>query len=476
MAERLTITQNLRWLAAGNIAVKPLWFLFLMMSARFLGPAEFGRFMFALSFVAVLGYLFEGGLDNYLMREVARDRARFRELFATTATLKILSGILVGVVGVSMAAIVGLDARYMLLIAVAAGHPLTNGLMQHTRFAFRGLEVMQFEAWSIVVEKIAVLLFCGAALLMVREATVFMAGFVLAYAFACTVTILALRHRMGLPTQRMTPRQAWLGVLRPAFPFAIMGMFMVVYNRAGTLMLQWLTGSDVAVGFFGAGSRIVEGFALLPAIVVMPLYATFARSREDAGAVRRLVPRAMRGLLVIATTLAVLILLFAGDVTRLLYGEAFVPAAGTIGVTVLTMIPLGLTWLFINLAGAVGRQAELNRWIIGVTAMNLMLNYVLISSLGVDGAAWTAVITETGMALSAIWVGRDFIEGGEIARIIAGVAVPVLALVSLDRAGLLPGPVTVQMGVSFIILAGGFLVFRVIRIDDLRALVSGVRT
>lgn len=475
MAERQTIAQNLRWLAFGNLAVKPLWFLFLLISVRYLGPEEFGKFMYALSFVSVLAYIFEGGLDAFLMREVARDHTEYGRLFASSATLKIMSGLLVAMVGACSAWVVGMRTDQIVLIAIAGGHPIVNGLMTHIRFAFRGLEVMQYEARSIMVEKVLVLLVCGAVLLVDRNATSLMAGFVAAYAGASVVTLILLHRHVGPPDLKVRWRSLWPNVLKPALPFALMGMFMVVYYRSGTLMLEWITGNATLVGYYSAGYRLVEGFALLPGIIVMPLYATFARSQDDTPAVRRMIPDAARGLLVASALISVPMLVFDEGFTRMLYGEEFLPAASAIGLTVLTMVPVGMTWLFVNLAGAVGRQHILNRWIIGVTTLNLALNYVLITRFGVLGAAWAALLTESAMAASAMWVTRDFIAGGEFLRIAGGIAIPVVVLVGVTRVHLLPGPFLVQVISGLAVMIGGFILLRVVRMSDVRTLLAGIR-
>ncbi|MCC6396693.1 MAG: oligosaccharide flippase family protein, partial [Bacteroidetes bacterium] len=361
------IVANVRLLAGANLFVKPVWFAFLLLSTRFLGPEEFGKFMFALSYVGILTYVLEGGIDVFALREISARPESLWQVFPNTLLLKCVSGVAVGVVALLSTIFTGVSREAQILIAIAVLHGILNNLLVHGRFVFRALEIMRFEAYSIVVEKGAIVLICGIALFVYPTAAVFLAAFVIAYALATSATFLMLRRQTRFSLAWTPWPTLWKAVLKPALPFALMGIFMVVYFRAGTLMLQWLTGSEANIGYFNAGYRLVEAFALLPTIMVMPLYATFTRERSDKVIVGQRVHQSARGLLAVSLFVAVPFVFFSRDMTLLLYGPAYLPASQAIGVTVLTIVPVGMTWLFVHLAGAVGRQRILNYFIVGIT-------------------------------------------------------------------------------------------------------------
>lgn len=468
MTGRQSVLQNFRWLAGANFAVKPVWFLFILMSTRVLGPEEFGRFMFALSFVAVVTYFFEGGVDMYTMRELSRGPGAFQTLLPQTLFLKGLLGVGVAVVGVAASLVLGFDTRTVVMIAMAGGHGLLNSVLVHARFVFRAFEKMKYEAVSILIEKVVIVAMCGVSFLVSRTAGVFMMAFVASYFLATSATLLMLWTRVGKLSLRIDWCALWPSVFRPALPFALMGIFMVVYFRAGTLMIQWITGSDTSVGYYGAGYRIVEAFALIPTIVVMPLYATFVRGEEDPAMLRGVISRAVRGLLALALVPAVPFILFHQDMTSLIFGADYLPASWAIGLTVLTVVPVGLTWLFVNLAGAIGRQRTLNFWIVGVTLVNLGLNYVLIHAMGVLGAAVTTLISECLMALAAIWVVRRYIDGRRLLLSVASAAASVVAVWAIVSAGVLPAEFIPRLVIAMILLVAGLFLTRLVTVSEAR--------
>jgi O-antigen/teichoic acid export membrane protein len=248
-----------------------------------------------------------------------------------------------------------------------------------------------------------------------------------------------------------------------------MSVFTVIYYRSGTLMLQWLTGNETLVGYYNAGNRLVEAFALLPAIIVLPLYATFARSAGDRKEIFRLVERSLRALLVISLLIAVPLTLFQSQVTVLLFGEQFAPAAPSLGVIVLTMVPVGLGWLFSYLAGAVNRQRQMNYYLVSISILNLIVNAILISSYGVMGAAVTTLLTEVAITLSALWVVRDYMEAGPLLRIVAAAGAVSLLVLVLGWSGLYPGPFLVQACEVGTLLVVAFILSGLVRPAEVRS-------
>ena len=82
---------NALWMLLAEVAGKGATLVFFVIVARALGPKEFGYFTFAISFVPLFLIFANWGLDSAFVREVARDRERVSELFASGLVL--LSGL-----------------------------------------------------------------------------------------------------------------------------------------------------------------------------------------------------------------------------------------------------------------------------------------------------------------------------------------------------------------------------------------------
>jgi O-antigen/teichoic acid export membrane protein len=275
MLPRQSISKNIRWLAGANILVKPIWFLFLLASARILGPLEFGNYMYALSFLAVIAVFFEGGLDILLVRDIALSPESYSKFFSHSYFLKVIFAIMVAVVANTVALAFDYSTETRILVLIASMYNMFNSLMLHFRSVFRAFEVMQFEALSIIFEKGFVIIICGLSLIVAPNASVFMLTFTFAYLLASVGTLTILRLKFSIPKLNIDIKYLWTNVLKPALPFALMNIFIVIYFRSGTLILDNLTHDKQLVGYYNAGFRLIESFMLFPTILVAPIYPAF---------------------------------------------------------------------------------------------------------------------------------------------------------------------------------------------------------
>jgi O-antigen/teichoic acid export membrane protein len=469
------IRSNVRWLLLANLLVKPVWFVFLLASARRLGAGEFGLAMLALSFTSLLMVILEGGVDMHVVRALSGHPDRYAALVAKSGTLKVASGLLVALLALVLSGIDHVVPFARALLFPALTFTLFNAVMLHARSVFRGFEIMRFEAASIVVEKVAVILLCGAVLLLRRDAVSFLNAYAVAYAVACVFTVALLVKNVGVPRGSVAFRSLWTDVLRPALPFALMSVFMIVYFRSATLILSYVTGQETLVGYFNAGYRLVEAYILFPSIVMAPIYPVLSRRAKEGRALSPLLVQALRAVLVMALLVTLPLVTFSAGFTNLLYGASFAPAREAIAIVALTMIPVSLTYVFGTLVAASGRQTRANPFILLITLINVAANLALIPLWGVAGAAAVTVGTETLIAGASLWIARDFMNWkdlGSLAGRLTGVSIAavLLAKVGLKALAFPLGPIAMA-----VMLLAGFAALRVITVRDVR-LLTGWRT
>ena len=85
---------NATSMLVAEVAGKLASFAFVVIVARSLGPREFGYFNFAISFVPLFLILGTLALDSILIREIARDRQRLSQLWASGLILRLSFGAL----------------------------------------------------------------------------------------------------------------------------------------------------------------------------------------------------------------------------------------------------------------------------------------------------------------------------------------------------------------------------------------------
>jgi O-antigen/teichoic acid export membrane protein len=472
MIHRQSIRSNVRWLAVANLAIKPAWFLFLMLSARLLGAEEFGRTMLALSFVSILATILDGGVDIHVIRRLSAEPRDYPRLAAHSYPLRVVSALAVAAVTLGLCAFHGIVPVGLPLILPALAFVLFNNLMNHTRAFFRAFEVMRFEAISIMVEKGAVIALCLVPLLLAPRAGNYLLAYAVAYGATAVVSLIMARRLAGPLQGPVEVTHMWKGILKPALPFALMNLFTIIYFRSGTLLLSYLTGRDELVGYYNAGYRLVESYMLFPTIVTGPLYPVMARRHAEGVALSPLLLAATRAILLVSLAITLPLTLFHREFTTAFFGRGYGAAAVSVGIVVLAMIPVGMNFVFGSLVAASGRQPRGNVFIIVVTVLNVLLSLVAIPRAGAAGAAAVTVLTELALMSANLWVVRDYIQWVECRRLAARLALAVAVAVA---AGVLLGArLAFPLGPALTVATFGAAAFvlRLVTLEDARHLIQ----
>jgi O-antigen/teichoic acid export membrane protein len=251
-----------------------------------------------------------------------------------------------------------------------------------------------------------------------------------------------------------------------------MGFFTIVYFRSATILIKALTDSDQLVGFYNAGFRLVEAFMLFPSVVVAPMYSVFARVESQERKVVELISDSSRLIFVISSVICIPIFVFPDEFTSLLFGKEYAPASACIGLVVLSIIPVGLTWVFGSLVAACGRQKRANKFILLATVLNITMNFLLIPILSIEGAALTTLLTECIIALSNVWVVRDFLSGSGIALLLGKMLFVITGVTILAKGGILFGPFYFKFFQLVAAILLGFLFARAISSSDVKKLLK----
>ena len=203
-----------------------------------------------------------------------------------------------------------------------------------------------------------------------------------------------------------------------------------------TLILSAQKGND-AVGLLGAGLRLTESTVFLGAAfaaAVMPVLAKAARA-----GVSELAATYEDGWKVIASVLlpvSVAFVLFSDWLTRLVYGDAFSPAAAVVRILAPTVILVAVSTLSLYALISVHKQ-RLVPWIAALTfAQNLALVLLLVPSHSFRGAAVALLVADITYAI--FLVALVVRETGSLspARVLAG---PVAGCCAMAVAAALAG-------------------------------------
>lgn len=385
------LLENASWLAGERVAVLALAFFFNAWFVRALGPEEYGRYSWAVSFAALFGALATLGMDSLLVRDLARTPAAAGEILGTAGALRLGAGALAWVATGATALVVRPDgpSRTLAVVVGASSIFLAAGVFEpwfQARLASRGT--------SLGRVGVAVLVQVGRGALILLAAPTWAFGLLYTAGHALTTAtagFLFLRSRGPADRLRASAARA-RALARDTVPLALSALGIAIYMKVDQVMLVALVG-DRENGLYAPAAMLSEVLYFLPVALGASAFPVIVRARDvlpPAELHRRLqlFYDAMAGL---GYAVAVPLALLAGPIVQLLFGPAYAETAGVLRAHV-------ASFLFTTLGIARGRFliADGRTWFaFASTALgagvNVLLNLVLIPRHGAVGAAWATV-------------------------------------------------------------------------------------
>jgi len=316
-----------------NLFNRLIDFAFAALMARILGPVGNGRYATAVNIYLWFEVVVNFGLDMYLMREVARERARSWQLFVNTTALRLLlfaavapllAGFLAGWQSLgSPLAPETIWAVILLYVGLLPGS-VAYGLAA----VFRGFEKHEIPAAIQTVTTI-IRVTLGVLVLVGGLGVVGVAGasIVTNLATLTILTVLAFRliwverprgvGRVERALQRVMLVESW--------PLMASLLLQVLFPGVNLLLLQRLQ-SDAVVGWYDAARKWVDALNIVPSFFTFAVFPIMSRqAAQDPSSLRRSYRLSVKMLTMVALPTAVLVTLLATPLVGLLSGARFLP-------------------------------------------------------------------------------------------------------------------------------------------------------
>lgn len=384
---------NIGWLyfaQASNLVVSLLVGLRV---ASYLGPLEYGRYSYALSFVAIFSAISMLGLNGILVRDIAKRPDQTGALLGTAFWLRVggaaiaLCLIVVAIVGIRPD-----DNNMQLLIGLAAVSLFFNAT-DVVRYYFEAEVRSKYAVWVdnaklLVISAAKLLLvFIGAPLihfiyLYVAESILIAAGLLIAVS------------RVGVPISRWSFEWSLVRrLINDAWPQIISGFSLVMYLRIDKIMIGQMLG-DHDVGVYSIAVSLSEACYFIGVAINATLNPSLFKIRDESRPefLARL-QRRFDLMVWLGVPIAILLTLFGSLLIQWFFSDDFSGA-----IAVLWVHAWATVFVFLNNAAwgwylAENRQGLATWRIVAGLLLNVGLNIIFIPRYGIMGAAWATLVS-----------------------------------------------------------------------------------
>ena len=387
------VINNASWLIGGKIAQMIISFFVGILTARFLGPSNYGLINRSAAFVSFFSPVCTLGISSVIINDLIAKPEQTEKLLGSGIGIRCISST-ISIIMIQILIIV-MEPGNTLLLWVA--------FLQSGSLLFQSFDLIEYwyqsklEAKYIsIVTLISYIITAGykvILLVMKKDVSWFAFSNTLDYMLIALMYVFLLRFR---DSKKLIFR--WKTVkelLKKSYEFILSSLMVVIYAQMDKVMLGKML-DDASVGLYSVGTAICSMWVFVLNAVINSIRPSVITAKENGNKAQYHARIIQMYSLVFWMGIAVSVFfcIFADFIIATLYGREYIGAKDAFRITTwYTGISyLGVarsTWLVCE------NKQKYEKVLSGCGAIaNVILNWVLINKFGISGAAMATLITQ----------------------------------------------------------------------------------
>jgi len=361
--------------------------------ARYLGPEQFGLLSYSIAFVGLFSVFASLGLDEIIVSKLVQNKIKVSEIIGTSFVLKLLAAFFLLVSMSSILFTLFSDQQTNIFILIITTSLIFQSFNVIDLF-FQSKVLSRYVVFANIVTLILSSLIKVSLILIEANLLSFVLVFLLdSIILAIALTYFFIRNS-GHSIKKINFKwNVAINLLKESWPLILSGLVISIYMKIDQVMIKHII-DDQSVGLYAAAVKICEVWYFLPIVIASSLFPAILNSKKTD---IELYKKRIQGFYVLIFYLAILLVIpitfFSEWIVHTLYGNQYNQAASILLIYVWASI-----FVFLGVASSKWLIAEGLQIYSAINAsigamVNVLLNYFLIKKLGVDGAAWSTLIS-----------------------------------------------------------------------------------
>lgn len=387
------VVSNAKWMIAEQAVQMLVSLIIGMITARYLGPANYGVINYCVAYVSFFTAIAGLGIEAIVVKELVAHLDREGEIVGSSIFLRTGAGLL------------SIISIMLILFFVDEGNTLILrvGFLQSMVLVFRAFEIFDFwfqsklqSKYSSILKSISyVLVALYKVYILIAGKSVEWFAFSTSLDFLIIAILLTGAYFKHGGVKLSVSRDVSRLLISQGYHFMISNLIITVYAQMDKIMIKHYM-SEADVGLYSAAIMICTYWHLVPTAIinsVRPVIMELKASGNEEQYKRRL-----QQLYTLLTWLgfgvSTVVSLLAKWIMLIAYGETYVSASGALIIAIwyTTFSTLGVArgnWLVCE------DKNKYAKWFVLFGAItNVILNAVLIPIMGIEGAAVATLITQ----------------------------------------------------------------------------------
>lgn len=390
--EKSKVAQNAVWIIGIQLIKAILGVVISMMTARFLGPSNFGIINYASSIVTFVTPIMQVGLTGVLVQEFVSNPEKESEILGTSITLSFFSSFIC-ILGVfAFVSNVNCDENETIVVCMLYSILLIFQALEMTTYWFQAKLLSKYSSF------VSLLAYVGTSaykiFLLVTQKSIYWFAVSNALDYMLIAVGLFIVYRKLGGERFSFSWQTAKRLFSKSRYYIVSNMMITIFAQTDKIMLKLMLNAE-ATGFYSAAITCagMSGF-VFSAIIDSFRPMIFDDKRKDKKQYEKDMCRLYSIIIYMSLLQSLVISLFSGWIIRILYGVDYLPAAD-----VLCLVVWYTTFSYLGSVRNIWILAEEKQtylWKINLSGAvtNVVLNYFLIPDMGMMGAALASLLTQ----------------------------------------------------------------------------------
>ncbi len=384
--------KNAGWLIAGKVAQMLISLVVGLLTARYLGPSNYGIINYALAYTAFFMAFCTLGINSVLVKEFVDHPQEEGAIIGSSLVLRAISSFLSAGIIVCIVSVVDRNDPTVIIVTALCSISLVFNIFETFNFWFQSKLKSKVTAIVTLIAYIITSLY--KVLLLVFGKSVEWFAFANALDYICLGVMLLICYKIYGGRKLSFSKSVSKRILSKSIHFILPGLMVAIYGYADKFMLKHML-DEAQVGFYSTATSICTMWCFVLAAIIDSVYPSIMEAYKVDKALFEKRNRQLYAIVFyVSVVVSALFCIFGELVVRILYGEAYLPSVAPLKV---------ITWYtafsYLGVARNAwvvceNKQKYLKYIYIFAAIINVILNLVFIPVWGATGAAVASLITQ----------------------------------------------------------------------------------
>ena len=385
--------KNAGWVIGEKIIQMLLSLVVGLLTARYLGPSNYGLINYAASFTAFFAAFCNLGLNSLMVKELVDRPEKEGEVLGTALLMRVISSILSAITIVAVVSIIDQDEPTTILVVCLCSMGMVFHVFNVFHYWFQRHLKSKFTAISTLIAYIATAVY--RIVLMATGANVTMFALATSIDYIVLAAFLFFFYRKNSGGSMSFSWQYGKELLSRSKHYILSGLMVSIYGQTDKLMLKQMM-DLTQTGYYSTATAVNSMWCFVLSAMIDSMVPSIMEAHKAGNETlfRKRNKQMYAIVFYVSMAVAVLFNIFAELCVYILYGKAYMPAA----------MPLRIvSWYTAFSYLGVAR----NPWIVSKNCQkhlvkvyvcaaigNVILNFLMIPAWGASGAALASLFSQ----------------------------------------------------------------------------------